>query len=185
MPHQRAVLEQKIWSFATGPRSKPSTWRPSNSRQRDAEGNSYRHYAGKWFTLDSTADEQNTRRLIVRAEQIFAAYRQILPPRSEPRGPPRLVVLASMDQYQALLVKLGLMVKIQNPAVFLEDKNVVAIGSDLARLAAVNVKVSTENDQLRKELGDLEGRLPERLRAVADSRRKSGYSNGDIARGRP
>ena len=50
---------------------------------REAEGFSYRHYRSKWFTLDSTADDQNTRRVIVRAEQIFAAYRQILPPRSE------------------------------------------------------------------------------------------------------
>ena len=48
------------------------------------EGNHYQHYAGKWFSLDSTADEQTTRRVIVRVEQIFAAYRQMLAPRDPP-----------------------------------------------------------------------------------------------------
>ena len=113
------------------------------------EGFSYRRYRGKWFTLDSTADEQGTRRVIVRAEQIFAAFRQILPPRNAAAQPPRLVVLGSMDQYQTLLVKLGLTMSFQNPACFLEDRNVVAIGSDLAHLAAVTRTIAAENAQLR------------------------------------
>ncbi len=46
-----------------------------------------------------------------------------------------------MEQYQSLLSKLGLKMKIENPACFLEDQNVVVVGSDLARLAAV-----TESD---------------------------------------
>ncbi len=56
---------------------------------------------------------------------------------ASPPQPPRLVVLGSMDQYQSLLAKLGLKTKIENPACFLEDRNVVVVGSDLARLAAV------------------------------------------------
>ena len=52
----------------------------------EKEGNRYQHYAGKWFTLDSTADGRLTRRIIVRVEQIFAAYRQMLSPRRHPRS---------------------------------------------------------------------------------------------------
>ena len=147
------------------------------------EGFSYRRYRGKWFTLDSTADEQGTRRVIVRAEQIFAAFRQILPPRNAAAQPPRLVVLGSMDQYQTLLVKLGLTMSFQNPACFLEDRNVVAIGSDLAHLAAVTRTIAAENARLRRDLDDLERRLPEHLQAVAASLRQSGASNGEIAKG--
>ncbi len=44
------------------------------------DGATYRHYAGRWFSLDSTIDELTTRRIIVRVEQIFTAYRQVLPP---------------------------------------------------------------------------------------------------------
>ena len=78
-------------------------------------------------------------------QQIFAAFRQILPPRNAAAQPPRLVVLGSMDQYQTLLVKLGLTMSFQNPTCFLEDRNVVAIGSDLAHLAAVTRTIAAEN----------------------------------------
>ena len=100
-----------------------------------AEGRTYRHYQSKWFSLDSTADEPNTRRVIVRAEQIFAAYRQIMPPRAAPVRPLRLVLLGSLHEYQSVLVRLGVTAKFQNPACFIEDKNTVVIGSDLTRLS--------------------------------------------------
>ena len=74
-----------------------------------------------------------------------------------------------MNEYQALLTRLGLKMKIENPACFLEDQNVVVVGSDLARLAAVTSQITAENAQLRKDLRDLEGRLAERLR---DGRRE-------------
>ena len=41
-----------------------------------------------------------------------------------------------MSEYQALLTRLGLKVNIQNPACFLENQNVVVVGTELARLAA-------------------------------------------------
>ena len=74
--------------------------------------------------------------VIVRAEQIFAAYRQILPPRTSPVKPLRLILLCSLHEYQAVLTKLGVTARFQNPACFIEDKNTVVIGSDLTRLSA-------------------------------------------------
>ena len=179
---QRAALERQIDEFRNRARIEAVRMDALRLKPFEAEGNKYRHYRSKWFTLDSTADEQNTRRVIVRAEQIFAAYRQIAPPRCEPAQPPRLIVLGSMDQYQALLAKLGLKMKIENPACFLEDKNVVVVGSDLARLATATCQISAQNAELRKDLRDLQGRLPARLQAVAAELRRSGASNGDIAR---
>jgi regulator of replication initiation timing len=146
------------------------------------EGNTYRHYQGEWFTLDSTADEPSTRRMIMRAEQIFAAYRQILPPREKPPHPPRLIVLGSMEQYRSLLAVLGWKTAIENPACYLEDKNVVAIGSDLARLARDSRQIIEENSQLRQTLELLQGRLDQRLRAVAANFRQNGLSDSEIAR---
>jgi hypothetical protein len=179
---KRAALAQQIEEFRNRATIEAANMEAIRLEPWEAEGNSYRHYRGKWFTLDSTADEQNTRRVIVRAEQVFAAYRQIVPPRCMPPQPPRLVVLESMDQYQAVLSKLGLKMRIQNPACFLEDQNVVVIGSDLARLAAVTSQVAAQNAQLRRDLRDLDGRLAEHLRVVADNLRKSDLSNGEIAR---
>ncbi|MGA2622152.1 MAG: DUF1570 domain-containing protein, partial [Thermoguttaceae bacterium] len=145
-----------------------------------AEGNHYRHYGGKWFSLDSTADEPSTRRVIVRAEQIFAAYRQILPPRTAPPQPPRLVIFGTLVEYQAFLARCHL--DIHNSACFLEDKNLVAAGSELARLDAVMAKTSAENERLRREVKQLEGRLPERLRQLAERLRTSGLSAAEVAR---
>ena len=179
---KRAALERRIEEFRNRATIEAANMEAVRLESREAEGNAYRHYRSKRFALDSTADDQNTRRVIVRAEQIFAAYRQIVPPRSAPPQPPRLIVLGSMDQYQSLLAKLGLKMKIENPACFLEDQNVVVVGSDLARLAAVTRQINAQNAQFRDDLHDLEGRLAERLRAVADSLHRSGLSNGEITR---
>ena len=179
---KRAALERQIEEFRNRATIEAARMEAIRLKPREGEGYSYRHYHSKWFTLDSTADEQNTRRVIVRAEQIFAAYRQILPPRSESAQPPRLVVLGSMEQYQSLLSKLGLKMKIENPACFLEEQNVVVVGSDLARLAAVTSQITAQNAQLRGDLRDLEGRLKQRLREVDENLRKSGVSNGEITR---
>ncbi len=177
---KRAALAQRIEEFRNRATIEAAAMEAIRLEPRKAEGFSYRHYDSKWFTLDSTADDQNTRRVVVRAQQIFAAYRQIVAPRCEPSQPPRLVVLGSMAEYQALLAKLGLEMKIENPACFLEDQNVVVVGSDLTRLAVVSSQITAENAKLRKDLRDLEGRLPERLRTVANNLRKAGLTNGDI-----
>ena len=179
---KRAALARQIEEFRNRATIEAASMEAVRLKPREAEGLSYRHYGSKWFTLDSTVDEQNTRRVIVRAEQIFAAYRQIVPPRSESAQPPRLIVLGSMSEYRPLLAKLGLKLNIQNPACFLEDQNVVVIGSDLAQLAAVTSQMTAHNAKLRSELRDLKRRLAERLREVAESMRKSGGSGAEIAR---
>ncbi len=80
----------------------------------------YRHYRGKWFSVDSSTDEPTARRVIVRVEQVFAAYRQILPPRTEASRPLRLVVLGSLDEYRVFLAQLGL--KVSNRAIYIREK---------------------------------------------------------------
>ncbi len=182
-PASRTALEQRIAEFRNRATVEAASMDAIKLETREGEGLRYRHYASKWFTLDSTADEQSTRRVIVRAQQVFAAYRQIAPPRSVPAQPPRLVVLGSMEQYQPLLAKLGLKMKIENPACFLEDRNVVVVGSDLVRLAAVTAKITAQNAQLRQELKDLEERERKRLADVAKSS-GSGDAGSDVRKER-
>jgi len=178
---QRAALQKQIEEFRNRATIEAVRMEAIQLKPSQGEGRAYRHYQSKWFALDSTANEASTRRVIVRAEQIFAAYRQIVPPRTEPARPLRLIVLGSMDEYQAVLAKLGVKAKIANSACFLEDQNTVVIGSDLTRLAAVSSQFVAQNAQLRRDLSDLEGRLPERLRAVAESLKKSGLSNAEVS----
>jgi hypothetical protein len=178
---KRAALERRIAEFRNRASIEAANMEAVKLETREADGNSYRHYASKWFTLDSTADEQNTRRMIVRAQQIFAAYRQIVPPRVESPQPPRLVVLGSMEQYQPLLSKLGLKMKIENPACFLEDRNVVVVGSDLARLTALTARIAPQNASMRKELRDLEESQRKQLADVAQNLKQGGFTPNQIA----
>jgi hypothetical protein len=178
---QRAALQKQIEDFRNRATIEAVRMEAIRLTVSHGEGCNYRHYQSKWFMLDSTADEQDTRRVVVRAEQIFAAYRQIMPPRAAPARPLRLIVLGSMSEYQAALALLGVKAKIQNPACFVEDCNTVVIGSDMIRFASVASQMHAQNAGLRRDLRDLEDRLNERLRAVGDSLRKSGLSNVEVA----
>lgn len=179
-PAQKAKLRQEIERFRNRAAIEAGRMEAVGLEPFAAEGNHYQRYRGKWFTLDSTADEATTRRLIVRTEQIFAAYRQILPPRTAPKESPRLVVFGAMGEYQAFLARLGL--KIHNRACFIGDKNTVATGTELARLVSLMAKINTQNEQLRRQLKDLEKRLSDRLREVGDRLKRDGLPNNEIAR---
>lgn len=143
-------------------------------------GLSFRHYHGHWFSLDSTVDETTTRRIIVRTEQVFLAYRQVLPPRLDVARPLRLLVFASPEEYHAYLERLGL--KINNGACYLQQENLVVAGSDVARFAAELAKVNAQHEQLRRELEELEKRVQQRLKDLSQQLQKDGTNKRDTAR---
>ena len=128
-------------SSATARRSKPPAWRPSGSNRGG------------------------------RREQLSALPQQVVHsgqhgrrPEHSPHGRPRGADLRRLSPDRAAAKRvlaasaagragfdgrvpgaadqLGLKTKIENPACFLEDQNVVAVGSDLARLAAVTSQIS-------------------------------------------
>ena len=179
-PAQKEKLRQEIDRFRNRAAIEAGRMESVNLEPLDAEGNHYQQFRGKWFSLDSTVDEATTRRLIVRTEQIFAAYRQLLPPRTTPKELPRLVVFGTMGEYQAFLTRLGL--KIHNRACFIEDKNTVAAGTELTRLVSLTAKTSSQNELLRKQLKDLEKRLADRLRDMGAQLKRDGLPNNEIAR---
>ena len=177
---ERTALGQQIRQFVNRATIEAGRMDAVAMSPLDKEGNHYQHYAGKWFTLDSTADGPTTRRVIVRVEQIFAAYRQMLAPRTPRPRLPRLVVFDSMEKYRAFLAARGL--KIQNPACFLEGENVVAVGSELAQLTLRMASVNRQTAAIRGELHALEKALGVRLAGMAADMRKAGRSAAEIAR---
>lgn len=103
------------------------------SLRRDEAG--HWDYQGPWFLFTSTADERTTRRAIVRLEQMFAAFRQVLRPQhTAPKRPLRILFFGSQLEYRAFLAAEGL--RIDNPAFYSPKQNVVAAGSELAAVAA-------------------------------------------------
>jgi len=178
-PQQQAELRRRIEKFINRSRIEAGRMEAIRLGLLTRNRTHYYRYRGKWFTLESTVDEPTTRRVIVRIEQVFTAYRQILAPRVESARPLRLVVLGSIGQYQAYLARLGL--QIQNPACFLQEENLVVAGSRLARFAAAVAKVQARHDQLRAELEQLEKQLRARLQEISRQLQKEGTSRSEIA----
>jgi hypothetical protein len=89
-------------------------------------------YRGQYFLLDSSADENTTRRSIVQMEQIFGAYEMMLPPREKPKSKLAIVLWGSPAQYHALLARRG--ADMANPAFYSPEENTVMAGLELPRL---------------------------------------------------
>ncbi len=177
---RRAELRRRIDQFVHRVRIETARMQSVRLTLREAEENHYRHYRGKWFTLDSTTDETTTRRIIVRVEQIFTAYRQILPPRVEAQRPLRLVVFGSEAEYTAFLRRLGL--DVPSGACFLRDANMVVAAGELTRFAAQLAEVDQQHRQLREELEQLEAKMTVRLAELGRQLKRDGVARGQISR---
>jgi hypothetical protein len=125
-------------------------------------------YDGPWFTLASTADEETTRRLIVRLEQVFLAYQRIFPPRRKPASPLAVRLFGTMNEYRQFVSEAGL--RLDNPAFYWSQPNMIVAGSDLARFSAQLAKATAANERVwRQLLADCrahESRMKERARTL-------------------
>jgi hypothetical protein len=134
-------------------------------------------YQGNWFSLKSTADEPMTRRAIVRLEQIFTAYRQLLPPRWTSAGKLQIQIFGGSDQYREALGEMGL--EIRNPAVFLTDRRLILAGSDMNRFDAELAQINRQHRQVRRELDALVAETPARLKDLNEELRQADVPAGE------
>ncbi|MBN2473263.1 MAG: DUF1570 domain-containing protein [Pirellulales bacterium] len=177
-PDARAELRQRIDRFRNRSRIERGREEAVRLSLVTLGDTHFQQYRGKWFTFQSTVEEAMTRRLIVRVEQVFTAYRQVLPPRVTPSRPLRLVVYGSKDEYRGHLGRLG--VDLHNPACFVCEDNLVLAGSELSRHAAQLAAVTAHHDQLRDELKRLEEEFAARLSALARQLQQEGKPKDQI-----
>lgn len=175
---QRAELRRRIDEFLNRARIEAGRMEAIRLRLVTREAVHYRQYRGKWFTLESTAEEAITRRIVVRTDQIFTAYRQVLPPQTESRRPLRLVVLGSIEQYQAYLERLN--VQIKSRACFIPGENLVVAASELERFAAQLKDNRQHHAKLLAQLKELVENLPQRLNQIARQLQQSGSPREEI-----
>ena len=128
-------------------------------------------YDGDWFRLESTAGESMTRRAIVRLEQIFTAYRQVLPPHWKSPLRLRIEIYGDRGQYRAALAALGL--AINNPAVYLQDKNLIIAGSNMNAFDAALDKVAVQHQKIRDELDRLVEEAPSRIKKLHETLKRN------------
>ena len=143
----------------------------------DSEGDFWT-YKGPWFQLESTADQTVVRRCVVRAEQIFGAYRQLLPPEREHRTGLRLLIFGSTDEYQKHLRESGL--AIASPAWFSEAQNLVVAGGELNTFSRRLRQTQSQNEEVRRQYKTLKNAFPGRLASLIQQMKQRGYSSAQI-----
>ncbi|MEX0867285.1 MAG: DUF1570 domain-containing protein, partial [Pirellulales bacterium] len=177
---ERQFLAAKIDEFRERTRVMAALLGSVRLARLGSEERRFWRYDGPWFQLDSTADEETTRRAVVRVEQVFAGYRALLHPRREPRTPLRIVLLGTMDEYRELAER-KLAINIKNPAFYLPNENLIIAGSDLARFSSewkrtqkyheqVLARQKQRNEEVSARLADLGRQLAEA--GVPDNKRK-------------
>jgi len=177
---EKEQLRERLEGFRNRARVEAGRMEAVELRRVEQEDNFYQRYKGNLFSLDSTASEATTRRMVVRVDQVFTAYRQIFTPRDEPVRPLRLVVLGSSEEYDEFLSRFGL--NINSPACYIRDTNLIVASSEIARFASALKKVEDQHDRIRRDLGDLKQRMPTRLKALSLQLRSQGFSRSEIAK---
>ena len=128
--------------------------------------------SGPWFRLESWTDEAVTRQSIRRIEQIFGAYNEILPARTQPRTPLQIRLYGSMRDYYAF--QRGLDYRFENPAIFIPRLNLLAAGSELTAYANRLAEVDRQHVAIRARYDKLASAMPGELRKLSEDLEKSG-----------
>jgi hypothetical protein len=169
----RGRLEKFIHRAAIEARQMDGIQLSSNVR----DGVTYWQYQGNGFWLESTANEETTKRAAVRIEQIFTAYRQILPPRRTPQRRLKIMLFGDDAQYATFLRGLGL--EITNPAFFAADFNIVAAGSNVNRFMEELESTRSAHKNAKEQMEADWRQLPTRLAEYGEQLRKNGISDAE------
>jgi hypothetical protein len=143
-----------------------------------ADGTRVLHYAGPWFELVSSADDEQTRRCLVRIEQLFRAYRTLLPPRVDQPRRLRVELFGSLDQYRDRLRERRL--DLENAAFYSSREATIFAASDLNLFAERLAQVRRQHEQVRADLEKIDMGHGDRLATLADELRKAGFTQDEI-----
>jgi hypothetical protein len=179
-PDHRTLVE-KIERFRTHSLEEIRNMTGLELHRLEDRGEVVYHYAkGPWFELESRADEELTRRAIVRIEQMFHAFAEILPPRVKPTERLRIYLFATHAGYAELQHTLGL--NMQNPAFYMSQNKLLAAGGDLDQLSRSLAAVSQKHAEIREKATKISAEMPTRFQAKAKELESLGYSREDIVK---
>ncbi len=135
-------------------------------------------YEGDWFQLESRADEETTRRCVVRVEQVFRAYNQVLPPLVRRGDKLSILLHGSMDAYRDDLHRRQL--RIANPAFFSTQQNLIVAGSELTSYGKQVARIRETNQKRREEYDRMDEQFRRRLDELRGELQSGGYSSDEI-----
>ncbi len=141
-------------------------------------GKSVLIYDADWFTLVSTADEESTRRCVVRIEQIFRAFRTLLPPRVEMPRRVEITLYASLDEFRQELKSLDF--DLGTPAFYVPQQSRIVAASELSEYARRLKHVRGEAQALTREYEAMEQGFDDRLSELSDELKRAGFGRREI-----
>ena len=135
-------------------------------------------YAGPWFALTSTADDEQTRRCLVRIEQLFRAYRTLLPPRVERPRRLRVELFGSLDQYRDRLRERDF--DLENAAFYSPREATILAASDLNLFAERLAQVRRQHEEVRQDLARIDDGHGAKLATLADELKAAGFTEDEV-----
>ncbi len=145
----------------------------------DFEGFSCRRFENAWFTLWSAADDETTRRCVVRVDQVFRAYRQLFSAREDKR-PLRILLLGSLEQYGDYLRRHGL--NVQNPAFYSQRQNLIVAASEVGDFGMRLAELRKRHDRRIAKLEQMDKDLLAQFSQLRFRLKSAGYSAAEITR---
>jgi hypothetical protein len=171
---ERALLIDRIERFKNRTAEELADRSKLELKRGEGDGPRWSYDAGPWFRLESLTDEAMTRRMIVRTEQMFAAFSEILPVRATPKQPLRVALYGSMREYGDFKKKLG--GRFENPAFYLPQLNLLAAASELSAYANRLKEVARNHAAIRAQYDQKSAVLPAELRKLGDDLEKKGVT---------
>jgi hypothetical protein len=142
------------------------------------DGVSYRVYRGEWFDLWSTTEEEPTRRCVVRLEQIFRAFRTILPPRTVRGGQLQVYIFGSLAEYESRLDKFGL--SIENAAFYSPRERMIVAGSELTTFARRLDDARKQAVATQRQYATYDREFNKGLAVLSSELRAKGFSQEEV-----
>jgi hypothetical protein len=120
----------------------------------DRDGVRWWTYAGPWFRLEAALEQWDVRTIVVRLEQMFLGFEQVLGDSGHAHDDAHpeisFLVFGDHGRYAAYLRHEGL--AIRNPAFFDPAKMLVVVSSNLSRLQQLEAAVEADHDRRLREL---------------------------------
>ena len=175
-----ALLAQRVDAFRNR-RGRQHAAETAVMLLRDDEDEPWR-YAGRWFTIDSTADPSLTRKAVVLLEQVFAALEALVPP-AVPAGkdvaPLRVTLCGTANEYRGLQESLG--IEAEHPAFYVPAHGLLAAGSDMPAMIDQERTAADSLAVTERQISDRDRTFETDIRRLAGDLEKQGMPAGKRA----
>ena len=175
-----ALLAQRVNEFRNR-RGRQHAAETAVTLLRDDEDEPWR-YAGRWFTINSTADPSLTRKAVVLLEQVFAAL-EVLVPLPAPEGhavaPLQVTLCGTAGEYRGVQESLG--IEAEHPAFYVPAQGLLVAGSDMPAMIEQERTAADSLALTERELSDRDRSFELEVRRLAVDMEKQGMPAGKRA----